>query len=281
MSASPDLLRSACQVCNGMLPHEVYTQLFRLALELRIGSVLEIGTAHGAATAAIALGTQQARSQVRIYTVDSFGGRFSSRRAYGSPDDNLNIVRNNFKALGIDSLITVFKGTSDEFCSSSHLPQLISMLMLDADGRIDRDFNYYYELVAKDGIIIIDDVDDNIFLNLNSDGEPYVDLKHRISNLLVSRYEDIGLIKDIEIISNTLFCRSTGVKIDRGVFEKVSLDAYRELVFASGKDYWYDLARIGENASKSLQALYWYEKFEKIPLSLRKPLRNILRRLLR
>lgn len=252
-----------CRAANGMLPDNVYEALFDAAMNLGNGAVLEIGTAHGAATTAIGLGLLEKSSNNHIFTVDIFGGRYSSRSAFGSPADNIKIVKSNLARAGIEKLVTVFAGSSFAFANSGGCPDSLSMLMLDADGRIDRDFFLFYELTKPGSLIVIDDADDCIFLSRNSSDEPYVDLKHRITHLLVDRFQGAGFISDLRMISNTLFCRSTGKALAREPFMDMVIEAYRELVFSAGGPGWNDLAIIAPRASQARKALDLYDSVSK------------------
>ncbi len=246
-----------------MLPDHVYEELHKAAIALDEGDVVEIGTAHGAATTAIALGLLQKKSPNLIYTVDTYGGRFSSRSAYGSPEDNIQIVNNNFAKTGIAHIVKMFKGTSEEFVKGGTCPDDISMLMLDADGKIDRDFLLFYNRVKPGGLIVIDDADDAIHLSVSSTGEPFVDLKHRITHILISRLAEEGFIKDLNMISNTLFCRSTGKKIHKDFFLQIAIESYRELVLSPCGIGWNDLALIAPRSSEALKVLKFYDKFSR------------------
>jgi len=247
-----------CHACNGMLPDKVYIRISNCIPELCDAPILEIGTAHGAATTAIGLTVLKHRKRQHIYTVDCFGGRFSSRSQFGDPDTNLEIARSNLRKSGINDVVTIFKGTSSEFATSDGCPKSLSMLMLDADGRIDRDFLHYYSLLKPGGVIVIDDADDNIYLSLNHRGEPYVDLKHRITSLLVSGFQQAGLIDNLEMVENTLFCTSTGTPLNRSEFIEMCLRTYRELVFSPGGYGWKDLAALEPQASRARRALNIY-----------------------
>jgi len=115
---STNSLLDYCRACNGMLPDSVYEALHGHAMNLKDGAVVEIGTAHGAATTAIAFGLMEQSLSNQIFTVDTYGGRFSSRSIYGSPEENFDIVKTNFASAGIEHIITMFKGTSDSFANS-------------------------------------------------------------------------------------------------------------------------------------------------------------------
>lgn len=251
---------SECIKCNGMLPVEVYRRLFDSFAHIDPEPIIEIGTAHGAATTAMGLGSRYFKKRHKIFTVDIFGGRFSSRRAYGSPDENLQIVVENLKRAEILDRVNIFKGTSEDFARSEHCPQSISMLMLDADGRIDRDFLLYYSKLKPGGQIVIDDADTEIFLSLNADKEAYIDLKHRITSLLVDRLNRSGYITDLEMVSNTLFCTSTGKRLETEEFKDLSLDAYRELVFAHADGNWEEITYLFNCPKRARRALELYDR---------------------
>jgi len=137
------------------------------------------------------------------------------------------------------------------------------MLMLDADGKIDRDFLLFYNLVSPDGLIVIDDADDSIFLSVSSAGEPFIDLKHRITHALVNCLHEKGFIKDLEMISNTLFCRSTGKTLSKETFLEIVIAPYRELVLSACGPSWMDLAFIAPRSSEARKALRIYDIFRR------------------
>ena len=174
------------RMANGMLPDSVYAALWDCAADAPGPNVVEVGTAHGAATIALALGRRDAGLTVAIRTVDRLEGRFSSRSRFGSVEQNKAIVLRNFAAAGVADCISLFVGTSDEFAASGECPQQIHLLMLDADGRIDRDLLHFYESLASNAVIVIDDVDRELYLGRTHDGTPFIDLKHRISSLLLT-----------------------------------------------------------------------------------------------
>lgn len=243
-----------------MLPCEVYQLLFDSVKHLDQDPIVEIGTAHGAATVAMGLGSKHFQTNHQIYTVDMFGGRFSSRRAFGEPDQNLQIVKENLKRAGIKSAVHVFKGSSEEFAKSAECPTSISMLMLDADGRIDRDFILFYKKLKPGGLIVVDDADRGIYLSLNCDKEIYIDLKHRITSLMLDNLYKAGYIDDLKMVSNTLFCRATGKDLELTSFQELALGAYRELVFSHVDGNWEDLAYLNQFSGRARKALDFYNK---------------------
>jgi len=125
---------------------------------------LEVGTAHGAGTIALALGAKKAGLDVKIQTIDRFAGKFSSRSGFGSVEQNKTIVQENFAHGKVSQCISLFVGSTDEFVAAGHQRERIDLLMLDADGRIDRDLLHFHHLLAPQAVVVIDDIDSGVFL---------------------------------------------------------------------------------------------------------------------
>jgi predicted O-methyltransferase YrrM len=227
----PGLLEIVRQA-NGMLPAPVYEALWECAQQAPGTCFVEVGTAHGAATIALALGGQDAGLNVTVHTIDRLGGKFSSRARFGSVEENRAIVQKNFACARVAKCISLFVGSTDEFVASGRCPDRIDLLMLDADGRIDRDLLHFYNLLAPNAIIVIDDIDRGVYLGTTHDGTPYVDLKHRITSLLLAGLESQGFLRVEKTIHHTAFCRRGERKMDYQEFSGLALSCYRELVFA-------------------------------------------------
>ncbi|WP_165820351.1 O-methyltransferase [Microvirga sp. KLBC 81] len=216
---------------NGMLPFEVYRDLYDLAAQFPGDTIVEIGTAHGAGTISLCLGALSAGKQPKVFTVDRFEGRYSSRSAYGDVRDNLEIVRNNFRDSGIGEHIKIFAGSSSDF-AVQQCPDVIDILVLDADGRIDRDLINFASKLSPHAAIVIDDYDHRVSLSSRPDGSTYVDLKHVITKRLLDRYVAEGLIDIVNVQKSTAFCRKAeGAEWDVDKMADMALECYRELVF--------------------------------------------------
>jgi hypothetical protein len=234
---------------NGMLPFPVYDELFAQAAEAEGENFVEVGTAHGASTIALALGAAARNTPSKVWTIDKLTGKFSSRVRYGSVEDNRQIVLNNFRRAGVEQMIELFVGSSNEFVAAGHCPQHIDFLFLDADGRIDRDLMNFYSRMRAGNPIVIDDVDYQVFLNRNHEGVPYIDLKHRITHLLLAAYEAAGFIRVVKRLHATAFCQRGEREYDSGVFAEIALSCYRELIFADVQDgFWSEIATWSENS---------------------------------
>jgi predicted O-methyltransferase YrrM len=222
-----DLLRHSATVAGGMLPIAVYRKLFDLGAAG--GTIVEIGTAHGAATIAMALGAKQGGKPFHIYTVDPFEGEFSSRRQYGSAAQNSEIVKRNLSLFGVADHVTVVAGTSETLVETNPVTA-ISLLFLDADGRIDRDLAILYDRLSPLCTIGVDDYDGKVCI-IDVNATRALDQKHRITRLLSDAFVAHGLLLPNVTIEKTAFF-TKGKAVDaQARIRDAALPMYRELVF--------------------------------------------------
>ncbi|WP_164103342.1 class I SAM-dependent methyltransferase [Candidatus Laterigemmans baculatus] len=226
-------MRILVRTANGMLSREVYDALFDTAKVFGGGQIVEVGTAHGAATIALGLGAAAAGTAADILTVDKMGGEFSTRRRYGTPEQNSEIALRNFQAAKLESRVELFVGGLEDLELARGVPESIDLLMLDADGRIDRDLLILYPKIAADAPIIIDDCDENVFFGETPEGTLYLDLKHSITAKLIRTFCDGQFLLLDRTVKDTAFCRKGPRKYDPEEMAERTLEAYRELVFHS------------------------------------------------
>lgn len=74
--------------------------------------------------------------------------------------------------------------------------------MHDADGRIDREFDAFYDLLLPGGLVVIDD-----YQPATTAGSPRAVAKKMRTAALVGSFVEQGLIEPIEVVRNTLFAR--------------------------------------------------------------------------
>src|SRR5688500_5941281 len=184
------LLARVKDSARGMLPLPVYRRIHETAAACGGGTIVEIGIAQGAATIAMALGAKRAGRPFRIVTADPFA--IGTRTNVGSVEDNLELVRRGFVAFGVADAIEIVVGTVDDLVARAD-PRDISLLMIDADGRIDRELALLHDRLAPACPIIIDDVDGAIYLH-RIGRRISVDQKHRITQLLIERFTAEGLL---------------------------------------------------------------------------------------
>lgn len=215
------------RTANGMLPVRVYERLTTLAHRARPAVIVEVGTAHGAATIAMATGAKAAGAVFHLYTVDPFSG-FSSRAAFGGVEDNLRVVGAALRQFGVVDCVTVVVGTVTDLVT--RLPSgAVDLLLIDADGRIDRDLAAVYDRLAPGADIVIDDVDGDVCLTRFAN-RLYCDQKHRLTRLIVDRLLASGhLVNEHVECSTGFYSKGHGAA---AAIEVLALPAYRELVFA-------------------------------------------------
>lgn len=221
------LLRRVKASAGGMLPVSVYERLFRLAEAAPGGTFVEVGTAQGAATIALALGAQSSGRPFHIYTADPFDR--GSRRAVGSVEENIALVRRGFGAFGVETSITLVAGQSADVLPLTGEAE-IDILVLDADGCIDRDLNLFFDRLSPSCWIVIDDIDGGVYAHRDA-GRWAIDLKHRLSHRLARAFCKLGMLVPAETIGQTGFYRKGSAAVSRADLEAAALAAYRELVY--------------------------------------------------
>ena len=123
------------------------------------GHILEIGAFFGGATIAAALGVRDSGKQKAIMTIEP-GGNLKHRRL-----GTKNILRDLERSLAkqrVSEMVTLIKGYSFEPATISVVQQTlgseeIGLLVIDADGAVQRDIDCYGGLLADGCWLVIDD----------------------------------------------------------------------------------------------------------------------------
>lgn len=223
------LLARVKQDARGMLPLPVYRRLHESAASCGGGTIVEIGTALGAATIVLALGARSAGKPFRILTADPFSD--VSRVAIGSVEDNLDMVRRNLSAFAVAEWVDVIAGGSADLVAASDARD-IRLLLIDADGRIDRDLALLHDRLAADCLIVIDDVDGGIYVH-PTPGGLVIDQKHRLSAGLADRFVAEGLLTAHGRIGQTGWYGKGKANHPGFEIELMALPLYRELTRAT------------------------------------------------
>lgn len=237
--------------CNGMLHEEVYRAIYEAAASAAAGNFVEVGTAHGAATVCLALGKRNgaAGGDGTVYSVDKIVG--GSREDYGTFEENLELIRKNLSYFGVDQDVRLLIGDVEEVASQIPSEPPISLLMLDADGRIDRDFSLFYNHVTPGGTIIIDDYADLALLGRPKGRVARVDLKQTLAFNLVNYFCTKGLLHRKKVMGATFFAEKpaalrTPVELDLDDILRI----YRQLVFVDAS-----FPGVGERSQRALGRL--------------------------
>ncbi|WP_457093005.1 class I SAM-dependent methyltransferase [Microvirga sp. P5_D2] len=218
MTSIPNFRKIAIQ-CDGMLSPAIYQHIYEAARTSEGGLMVEVGTAHGAATVALALGLRDSGRSGRVVTF----GR-----------GHLEIVKRNLRDFGVENLVEVVMGDVGDTASAVPHSAKISVLMLDADGRIDRDFIEFFNRVVPQGVVIIDDCVDVMRFHRTGFSSMAIDAKMRLTYLLLSYFKSKGIISMGCQLRHTYF----GEKLCNSPYEfdlTEILEVYRQLIFTSAK----------------------------------------------
>ncbi len=214
-----------------MLSAAVYQQIYECAYSADHGTFIEVGTAHAAATVCLALGIQHSKKVSKVYTFErAYGG---SRQQYGGVAENTTIIQNNLNHFGVTDLVEVLIGEVADMASAVPHCARVALILLDADGQIDRDLLLFSHHIKSGTSIIIDDYQNLSRVKIRGRACK-VDQKHRLTYMLTELFKNNHLIAESNVVNNTFF----GTIIDPEI-TKIStaqiLDIYRHLVFAEAE----------------------------------------------
>lgn len=219
---------------NALLPLPTYVKLYELVKKTKPNQIIEIGTAHGACTIVMALACKDNQISTKIRSIDVFEQRThipSSRKRFGSKAENVKIVETHFRNSCVENLIELFVGTSEEYFEQNSNPPCYDLVILDADGRIDRDLLFLLPALRNGTILMIDDLDG--FPQVSRPlTKTMVDLKHVITKSIVDQMLSDNLLRKIDIFGNTGFFEVVNSHnwTEKNI-KNLALKSYRELVF--------------------------------------------------
>jgi predicted O-methyltransferase YrrM len=217
--------------CSGMLAPAIYRRLYETAFSAPDGFVVEIGTAMGAATVSLALGLQDAGKRGRVITVD----RGVPRAGGGNPAIYRDRVKANLRHFGVEDRVELFAGEAADAVKVVPASAPISVLMIDADGAIDRDLRTFFDRVIPGGDIVIDDCLDVVRLHRSGLFAVRVDAKMRLTHLLLSYFKQKGLLSEGMQIKDTYFGKKLLELSQTDISTDAILDIYRRMTFSSGR----------------------------------------------
>ncbi|MGI3212209.1 class I SAM-dependent methyltransferase [Roseovarius tibetensis] len=221
------------RICNGMLPPDVYVAMYEAARCAPETLFVEVGTAHAAGTVSLAMGLRDSGRNGKVYTFEKIVG--GSREAFGGMDENIEIIRQNLKAFGVDDFVHLTIGDVAETAGVVPDDVSIGLLCLDADGAIDRDFGLFFDRLAANAPIIIDDSRDHTRIKrLGRSGLSHrfiVDQKHRLTFRLLQEFQQYGLLNNGEIYGTDTWIGRKGESHFANIPSENILGVYRSLVF--------------------------------------------------
>ena len=235
MQGQSDLVRVK-QQCNGMLRLDVYSALEAVAQQIDSGIVVEVGAAHGAATVTIARALAGRAAAVHVYAIERAAG--GSRAAYGGFAENAAILADNLDRFGVTDRVTLLLDEVETAALAVPAGATIGLLLLDADGAIDRDFDLFFDRLAIGGMIVIDDCTDIVRSKRLNGDRLMIDQKHRLTFHLVEAYQQHGLIEAERQVYHTWFGRKIAERpkqqrsAEQATLDRAILAAYRRLTLS-------------------------------------------------
>lgn len=212
--------------CRGMLAPAIYRNLYAMARDRPGGWIVEVGTASGAATVALALGLRDSGRPGRLMT---FG-----RVQRCGREETLRIIREALERYGVADLVDIVLGEVADTASALPTDVRIGALMLDADGRIDRDFLAFYDRLLPGAAVAIDDVRDVALVRKKQRGGYAIDAKRLLTHRLLDHFRTLGLVSEGALLKDTWFGRKTGDG-SRPLDLLEVLGIYRQLVFMEAR----------------------------------------------
>lgn len=226
MDEIDQLLERVKHRARGWMSVPIYRRLYETAAQTGGGTIVEIGTYCGAATVAMALGAASTGESFQVITADLL------RPGVGldgqDEDEKTAALQSTLREFGAAERVRFVHGNTAALIATAQ-PTEIRMLLLDGGGWIETDLALLWVLLAPDATIVIDDIDDKVFVRRNW-RTASIDQKHRISSLLVDIFVAEGLLIVESIAGSTGWFRKGGFDGDPDAIRLMALPAYHELI---------------------------------------------------
>jgi predicted O-methyltransferase YrrM len=217
---------------GGLLNPLVYRQLYRLAGSLPDLPFVDIGAAGGTGTIALAHGYARAGKRSPILAVEKCRG--GTRLDYGGYEDNLARLERNLRRFRVRHRVTLVTEELGADAAGRMAPVLggsrLAGFLHDADGRLDRDFGLFWELVVPGGLIVVDDDADRPEFKPVSARHPDGGTKCLLTFELLNVLRASGHFEEFARVGDTAFGRKPAASDLLGELPYAELEAARERV---------------------------------------------------
>lgn len=140
---------------NGFLSPEIYYEIYRQSLQALEGDIIDIGPAQGGSSISLALAVKENQKLGHIYSIDRFRGS-GALSDVDNIENNLKKLNENLMFYGLEKYDSAVVAGRDDIEKKTGNNK-ISVMFIDADGALDRDFRYFYNRIVSGGLVIIDD----------------------------------------------------------------------------------------------------------------------------
>ena len=198
---------------DGMLPATVYRRLYECACNLPLGcDVIEIGAGSGAGTVALVWGLLERTEHARVIAVDRcYGG---SRLRYGGFRENLTRLLATLNNNGVLNRVRLLAIDLNEYSYAQVFAEIgarrVGLVVLDADGRLDRDIPTLWPHLSDGAHIVVDDCIERTSYRPVSELYPVGGTKFTLTARIVSYLIKEGWLETVEAVGKTFFLRVIG-----------------------------------------------------------------------
>lgn len=218
-----------------MLSPLVYAKLYEVVRSAPDADVLEIGAGRGAATVVIAQALIDSGKRSKVVAVEKFSG--GSNVDFGGREENLRRVRDVFEEFGVSGRVELFP----YHLTAENLEELeamistrdLSVLMIDADGRLDVHVPLLWRRIPPGAPLVLDDYNESYAFEERSERYPLGRTKELTCFRLVNKLVELGYLEIDTVIDHTVFAR----KRNRPRFDASDVDLLHEQVRGVEREY--------------------------------------------
>ncbi len=191
---------------NGMLSPFVYREIYNQTIKLPDLPFVEVGAALGTGTIALARAYKDSGKSSKIISVEKCVG--GSRSEYSS-EQNLRLLERNLDRFNVRDRVSLYTKkleleSGDEIWNLIDSPQIAGFL-LDADGRLDRDFKLFWPRTVPEGLIVVDDYKEDYKFKVKSHRQPLGATKCLRTYKMLNVLRDEGLFHPSQQVEGTMF----------------------------------------------------------------------------
>ena len=144
-------------ITNGYLAAAIYKAIYQCACQAEEGYMIDIGPAQGGSSISLGLGIKKSgKQQSKVISIEKGSGS-DALADKKNVDKNLSILEENIAKFSLSNYSIILMGDVAEVYKSVKEDLPLSLLFIDADGALDRDFKLFYNRLRKNAPIIIDD----------------------------------------------------------------------------------------------------------------------------
>jgi hypothetical protein len=201
---------------DGLLKPRIYKEIYDEVRRQPDLDIVEVGGAAGTASIAVAWALQADGKSAQVVVIEKCEG--GSRASYGGRSENLARIERNFEEYRVRDRVRLFPhhltfDNGDEVVDLIETDE-IAALICDADGRLHRDFWFFWPRLREGGAIVIDDY------------HPTRSMKYVLTYRLVELFKEWGLLEPVRLLRSTLFAR----KPPGGNIASLDLETCEEVV---------------------------------------------------